>query len=205
MKILVACERSGKVRDALIAKGHDAMSCDLHPSDRPGPHYQGDVRGILYGKWDGLIAFPDCRYLCNSGSKHLYTGMKKINGICPVRWARLVAAARFFNLLWNADHILKRAIENSIMHCHAKAKIGQQTQVIQPHHHGHKEMKATCLWLHGLPKLERSNDVGPPPKDPIERRKWAVVHRMPPGPDRERKRSETYQGIADAMADQWFV
>jgi len=204
MKLLVACEESGRVRDALAVRGHYAMSCDLLSSQRQGLHYKGDIRDILSYDWDGLIAFPECRYLCNSGSKHLYIGMKKINGRNLGRWAKMEVAAEFFNMLRNADHIPLRAIENSIMHCHAKALVGQQTQVIQPWHHGHKEMKATCLWLEGLEPLVRSNDVGPPPKDPEERKKWAVCHRMAPGPDRERLRAETKQGVADAMAEQWF-
>lgn len=206
MRILVACERSGKVRDALIARGHDATSCDLHPSDRPGPHHQGDVLEILDDGWDGLIAHPVCKRLANSGSKHLYRGMNKRNGRDPIKWREMEEGAEFFRRFLYAD-IPLIAVENPIIHCHAKELIGmEQTQVIQPWHHGHKEMKATCLWLRGgLKRLERSNDVGPPPKDMIERRKWAVVHRMSPGPERERKRSETYQGIADPMADQWFL
>ena len=204
MKILVACEREGKVRDALIAKGHNAWSCDLHPTARPGPHIQDNVLNHLDDGWDGLIAFPVCRYLCNSGVKHLYLGMKKVNGRDPVRWEKMRRGARFFKVFLDAD-IPMRAVENPVMHGHAKSlDIGQQTQLIQPWQHGHREMKATCLWLVGLPKLEPTNIVGPPPKDPEERKKWAVIHRMAPGPERERLRSETYQGIADAFADQWF-
>lgn len=204
MKILVACERSGKVRDALIKRGHNAVSCDLHPSDRAGPHIRGNVLNHIDSGWDGMIAFPTCRYLCNSGAKHLYRGMKKVNGRDPVRWSKMKEGAEFFRELLYAD-IELIAVENPIMLGHAKKLVGgSQTQIIQPWHHGHREMKATCLWLYGLPPLVRSNDVGPPPKDPEERKKWAVVHRMTPGPERERLRSETYQGIADAMADQWF-
>lgn len=204
MKALVACERSGKVREALRKVGVDAISCDITPADDGSPHHhQGDVLAILDQGWDLMIAHPPCTYLSNSGAKHLYRGMNKENGVCFDRWGKMVDAAKFFRDLMEAP-IPRICIENPIMHGHGKMLIGyQQTQTIQPWYFGHKEVKATCLWLKGLLGLRPSDNVGPPPKDPEEMKLWAKVHRMPPGPDRQRLRSETYQGIAEAIAVQW--
>lgn len=194
MRVLVGCEFSGKVRDTFIARGHDAMSCDLLPTEAPGPHHQGDIAGILGDRWDMLIAFPTCTYMANSGSKHLYKGMKKTNGIDQERWRSMEAAAAFFRKLWGCK-IPQIAIENPIMHGHAKTLIGvSQTQIIQPWQFGHGETKATCLWLKNLPLLQPTNIVSG---------REARIHRMPPSKDRGKKRSTTYQGIADAMAEQW--
>ena len=203
MKVLVACEFSGVVRDAFKARGHDAMSCDLEPTESPGKHYQGDVLDILDDDWDLLIAHPPCTFLSNSSSKHLYIGMKKTEGRSLDRWEKMKAAALFFRLLLRAP-IKRKAIENPIIHYHAADLIGRrQDQIIQPWEHGHKEMKATCLWLENLPLLKETNNVGPPPKDPEERKAWARVHRMPPGPERQKERSRTLSGIAEAFAEQW--
>jgi len=203
MKVLVACEFSGTVRDAFLARGHDALSCDLLPSEAPGPHYQGDVFDVIGRGWDMMIAHPPCTYLANSGAKHLYRDMKKANGRCPDRWARMREGAEFFRRLLAAP-IQRKAIENPIMHGHAARIIGvRPSQIIQPWQFGHREMKATCLHLEGLPPLVPTNIVGPVPLNPEARKRWAKVHRMPPGPDRWKKRSLTYSGIADAMASQW--
>ena len=204
MKILVACEMSGRVRDAFRAKGHDAWSCDIEDTiANPRWHIKDDVLNHLDEGWDMMIGHPVCRYLANSGAKHLYLGMKKENGPCPERWKNMRKAAEFFLKLWNAP-IAKVAIENPIMHCHAKRLIGmKQTQLIQPWHFGHRKMKATCLWIRGLSQLSPTDIVGPPPKAPEERKAWAEVHRMAPSADREMKRSLTYQGIANAMSEQW--
>lgn len=202
MKALVSCEFSGKVRDALIARGIDAMSCDLLPTERPGPHYQGDVRDILDQPWDILVAHPPCTYLANSGAKHLYVGGKKENGLAMERWYSLDAAARFFRLHLEARHIPRRVIENPIPHRHAVTRIGRKAdQIVQPWQFGHKEMKATCLWLEGVEPIKPTNIVGPPPVDGMERRAWAKVHRAPPSADRWKIRSETYDGIAEALAE----
>lgn len=196
MKILVACEYSGRVRDAFIAMGHDAISCDLLPTETEGPHYQGDVFDIINNGFDMMIAHPPCTYLANSGAKHLYAGMKKENGRNEDRWQKMKEGAVFFKRLLDAD-IPKIAIENPIMIGHAKKIIGQsQSQVIQPWQFGHGETKATCLWLKGLPKLQ--------PTDIVEGRE-ARVHMLPPSEDRWKLRSTTYQGIANAMAQQWGV
>jgi len=203
MKALVSCEFSGKVRDALIARGIDAISCDLLPTERPGPHYQGDVRDIIDDDWDILVAHPPCTYLANSGAKHLYAGGKKENGLALQRWYGLDAAAAFFRLHLGASHIPKRIVENPIPHSHAVARIGRKAdQIVQPWQFGHKEMKATCFWLEGVDPITPTNIVGPPPKCEVERRQWAKVHRAPPSADRWKIRSMTYDGIAKAIAAQ---
>ena len=202
-RVLVACEFSGRVRDAFIAAGHDAMSCDLLPTESPGPHYQGDVRDLLNEPWDLLIAHPPCTYLANSGVRWLYGG--KGTTPDPERWYEMEQAAMFF-----AEFLLtavpRVAVENPIMHRHGRDLIlGTQViggpwatpdliQTIQPWQFGHGETKATQLWLRGLPPLEPTNIV----PERVQR-----VHLMPPGPDRWKERSRTYEGIAAAMASQW--
>lgn len=200
MRILIAMECSGRVRDAFLARGHDAVSCDLKPTMRPGPHYQGDVLDILYDRWDAMIAHPVCRYLTNSGNKHLYKGWKKENGRDEARWRLMRKAAKFFMLFDRADHIPLRAVENPIMHCHAVKIIGRRAdQYIQPWMFGSPFQKATGLHLHGFPKLvpERTK-AGYAPGEIKQ-----AVFLMPPSPDREALRSMTDPNIARAMAEQW--
>ncbi|KYG28154.1 hypothetical protein [Alkalihalobacillus trypoxylicola] len=194
MKVLVACEYSGTVRDAFIARGHDAMSCDLLDSDSSGPHYKGDVFDIINDGWDLMIAHPPCTYLSNSGVTWLYKQKE--------RWKKMIEGAVFFRKL-RESNISKIAVENPIMHKYAKQIIGaEQTQVIQPWMFGHMEQKATCLWLKGLPPLIPTNDVKEEmmklPKVKRER-----IHYLPPSKDRGKIRSKTYEGIAQAMASQW--
>lgn len=195
MKVLVACEFSGTVRDAFLAKGHDAVSCDLLPTDKSGPHYQGDVFDIINDNWDLMIAHPPCTYLCNSGVSWLYSK--------PGRWENMKESALFFKSLLEVEHIPRIAVENPIMHKYAKQIIGvTQTQLIQPYMFGNMERKATCLWLKGLPKLEETENV----KDEMEKlpkNKQQRLHYAPPSKDRWKIRSKTYDGIAKAMADQW--
>lgn len=195
MKILVACEYSGRVRDAFIKKGHDAMSCDLLETDESGPHYTGDVTDILGQGWDMLIAHPPCTYLTNSGVCWLHKD--------PNRWALLDEGAAFFKMLLTAD-IGKIAVENPIMHKYAKERIGgvKQTQVVQPWMFGHTEQKATCLWLKGLQPLLPTNNVKEAMMK-LDKRERQRLHYLPPSKDRWKLRSTTYQGIADAMAEQW--
>jgi len=195
MKVLIACEYSGTVRDAFIQLGHDAMSCDLLPTDAPGPHYQGDVREILNDGWDLMIAHPPCTYMTNSGVVWLHKD--------PARWAKLDEAAAFFFVLLNAP-IPRIAIENPIMHKYAKERIGgiKQTQVIQPWMFGHTEQKATCLWLKGLPALTPTNNVKQEMLQ-LPARERQRLHYLPPSSDHWKIRSQTYQGIANAMAQQW--
>jgi len=180
MKVLIACEYSGRVRDAFIKIGHEAMSCDLLPTDVPGPHYQGSVLDILNDGWDLMIAHPPFTHLAVSGSRWFKDKIKE-----------QAEALDFVRFLLNAP-IEKIALENPISVI--SSKVRKPDQIIQPWQFGHGETKATCLWLKNLPKLTPTNIV-----DGREAR----VHKMPPSPDRWKLRSTTYQGIADAMAEQW--
>lgn len=190
MKVLVACEYSGRVRDAFIARGHDAMSCDLLPTEVPGPHHQGDVFDVIGDGWDLMVAHPPCTYLANSSVIWLMPGGVRNEE----RWAKMEQGAAFFRSLLEAP-IPRIAVENPIIHGHARRLIGAgQNQVVQPWQFGHGETKATCLWLKNLPPLMPTEVV-----DGREQRVW----RLPPGPDRWKERSRTFPGIAEAMADQW--
>jgi hypothetical protein len=193
--VLVACEYSGAVRDAFIAAGHDAMSCDLLPTDVPGPHYQGDARDVLGDGWDLMIAHPPCTYLTNSGVAWLHKDL--------LRWALLDDGAAFFRLLLEAP-VPRIAVENPIMHKYARERIGgvQYSQIVQPWMFGHPESKATCLWLKNLPNLQPTNDVREEMKRlPVSEQQR--LHWLPPSKDRWKLRSTTYPGIAAAMAAQW--
>lgn len=186
MRVLVACEYSGRVRDAFISRGHEAVGCDLLPTDSPGPHVVGDVLTVIADGWDLMVAHPPCTYLCNSGVCWLHKD--------PNRWARMREGAEFFKALLNAP-IPRIAVENPIMHKYAKEIIGaDKTQVVHPWQHGHGESKATCLWLKGLPPLMPTNIV----EGRVQR-----LHRLPPSENRWKLRSTTYSGIAAAMAAQW--
>lgn len=186
MKVLVACEFSGVVREAFRKKGHEAWSCDIINSPEDSYHHiKGDVKHYLNVGWDLMIAHPPCTYLCNSGVRWLHEQ--------EGRWEKMKEACEFFDLLWNAP-INKVCIENPIPHGYAKQSMGLYHQKIQPWQFGHGETKATCLWLKSLPKLKPTN---------IVEGREARIHKMSPGKDRGMKRSITYQGIADAMADQW--
>jgi hypothetical protein len=180
LRVLVACEYSGTVRDAFIRAGHDAMSCDLLPTENDGPHYRGDVRDVLADGWDLMIAHPPCTHLAVSGA----------------RWFKDKAeeqadAIEFFMQLARAN-VTRVCIENPV--CIMSRLWRKPDQIVQPWQFGHGETKATCLWLRGLPKLT--------PTKIVEGREHRV-HRMPPGPDRWKERSRTYAGIAEAMASQW--
>ena len=183
MKVLVACEYSGRVRDAFNALGHDAMSCDLLPTEVPGPHYQGDVRDVIDYPWDLMIGHPPCTHLSVSGARHFEA--KRMDG-------RQQAAVSFFMWLARQAHIPRIAIENPV--CIMSSLWRKPDQTLQPWQFGHGEVKATCLWLKGLRPLVPTNIV-----DGREPR----VHRMPPGPDRWKERSRTFEGVAEAMAHQW--
>ncbi len=196
MRVLVACEYSGRVRRAFAAKGHDAWSCDMLESEDGSPnHIQGDALEVIASQqWDMMIAHPPCTYLTNSGVCHLHKD--------PSRWAKLDDAAAFFLALWNAPIKLK-AIENPIMHKYARERVGvDKSQVIQPWMFGHMETKATCLWLSGLPILMPTLDVRAPMMR-LPKRERERLHYLSPGPNRWKERSRTYEGIAQAMADQW--
>lgn len=195
MKVLVACEYSGRVRDAFIARGHDAISCDLLPTDSPGPHYQGDVFDIINNGFDLLIAHPPCTYLSSSGMHWTTRGLRD---------QQLTEdAAEFFLRLWSAD-IVKKAIENPIGIM--SKRLRKPDQYIQPYNYGHDASKKTCLWLDGLPKLQSTKFIQPRQANGLPR--WGNQtdtgqNRLPPSEQRAKIRSATYQGWADAMAEQW--
>jgi hypothetical protein len=190
MKVLIACEFSGTVRDAFLRRGHEAMSCDLLPTETEGPHYQGDVRDVLDYPWDLMIAHPPCTDLAVSGAA--WFAKKRMVGAQQ-------ASASFFMKLAKAD-IPRIAIENPV--CIMSRLWRKPDQILQPWMFGHTEQKATCLWLKGLKPLQPTKNVHQEmmtlPKNKRER-----LHYLPPSADRWKLRSETYQGIADAMADQW--
>ena len=190
MRVLVACEYSGAVRDAFISAGHDAMSCDLLPTDAPGPHYQGNVFDVIDGCWDLMIAHPPCTDLAVSGAAWFKD--KKLDG-------RQAASISFFMKLIKAD-IPMIAVENPV--CIMSSLYRKPDQIIQPYMFGHKETKATCLWLKGLPLLKSTNDVKAETMALPENERMRL-HYLPPGPDRWKERSKTFSGIADAMATQW--
>lgn len=182
MKILVACEFSGVVRRAFRARGHDAWSCDLLPSERPGKHIQGDVRAVLWQSWDLMVAFPPCTHLAVSGARW-FAGKER----------EQAEALDFVRTLLNAP-IPRIAIENPVSII--STRIRKPSQVIQPWMFGCGEVKATCLWLKNLPKLKPTRIVPG---------RLARVHFEPPSPERWMNRSRTYSGIADAMATLWGV
>lgn len=182
MKVLVACEYSGAVRDAFRSRDHDAMSCDLLPTDAPGPHYEGDMFDLDLSTFDLLIAFPPCTHLAVSGAR--WFPEKRADG-------RQQAALAFVRRIMAAP-VDRIAIENPVSII--STAIRKPDQTIQPWQYGHGEVKRTCLWLKGLPLLT--------PTDIVEGRE-PRVWKLPPGPDRWKERSKTFPGIAAAMADQW--
>ena len=195
-RVLVACEYSGAVRDAFIRAGHYAASCDILPSESPlGDHYQCDVLDILDHGWDLMIAHPPCTYLCASG---LHWNKRR-----PERAQQTEDALDFVRRLLDAP-IDRIALENPIG-C-ISTRIRKPDQTIQPHQFGHDASKATCLWLKGLPLLTPTDQIAPRLVD--GRKRWgnqtdSGQNKLPPSADRWKIRSETYQGIAEAMANQW--
>ena len=180
MKVLVACEYSGRVRDAFTAKGHDAISCDLLETELPGKHYKGDIKDIIFDGFDLMIAHPPCTHLAVSGSRHFWRKEKEQK-----------EALDFVRFLMDAP-IKRWCLENPVSVISSRIRPSDQT--IQPYMFGHGETKATCFWLKNLPLLKPTKYVeGREPKVWLE----------PPGPNRWKNRSRTYQGIADAMAEQW--
>ena len=192
MRVLVACEYSGRVRDALIRRGHDAVSCDLLPTDAPGPHIEGDVLPHLADGWDMMIAFPPCTHLAVSGAKHF--AAKRADG-------RQQQGIAFFLALANAP-IPRIAIENPVGIMSSIYR--KPDQIIQPYEHGHEATKTTCLWLRGLPPLTPTKVVGKGARHVTKGgNSLPAWYNLPPSPDRWKIRSATFQGIANAMADQW--
>lgn len=183
MLILVACEMSGRVKQAFQKKGHRVISCDLKEGAGVRTHYQGNVKDILQFPYDLIIAHPPCTYLCNSGVRWL-----KDN---PERWNQMLNARDFFMLFYN--HPCKKiCIENPIPHKYTG--LPEYTQIIQPFEHGHTEMKSTCLWLKGLPELL--------PRRLMKKHNQSLW-RLSPGENRSEQRSKTFYGIARSMAEQW--
>lgn len=201
MRVLIACEYSGVVRDAFIARGHDAVSCDLLPTDAPGPHREGDVMDIIGDGWDLMVAHPPCTFLCSAGAKHLYmldergvSTLRDENGERipnPARIADRDASVEFVRALMEAP-IPRVAVENP--QGMLSSLYRKPDQYIQPWEFGHGETKKTGLWLKGLPLLM--------PTDIVTGRADRI-HKMPPSAERWKLRSITYAGIAEAMADQW--
>ena len=194
MRVLIACESSGIVREAFRARGHVAMSCDMKPSEQGGMHYQGDVRDVIHACWDLMVAHPPCTHLSVSGAAHFE--QKIIDG-------RQQSAASFFMELARAD-IPLIAIENPV--CIMSSVWREPDQIVQPYQFGHDASKATCLWLKGLPPLKPTKFIEARYVDGKPR--WSNQtdsgqNKLPPSEDRATERSRTYQGIAEAMAEQW--
>jgi hypothetical protein len=187
MRVLVACEYSGRVRDAFIAHGHNAISCDLLPTDAPGPHHEGDVLPLLREPWDLVIAHPPCTRLCNSGVRWLHERNL---------WEDMEQAAGFFVACLNANAKMV-AVENPVMHRYARTIIGEAPSfTVQPWQFGDPAKKRTCFWTRNLPPLKPTSEMTAADAKPD-------CHYASPGPDRWKLRSTTYRGIANAMAQQW--
>lgn len=201
MNVLIACEFSGVVREAFRAKGHNAWSCDLLPSDDNSDfHIESDVSDYLDEGWDLMIAHPPCTYLCNSGVRWLFLPKDysdEDETKVFKRWNDLEKATEFFNSLYNAP-IRKICVENPIPHKYSK--LPKHTQTIQPWQFGHDASKRTCLWLKGLPNLEPTEVIT---KDRYANQTPSGQNNLGPSKDRWKERSKTYQGIANAMASQW--
>ena len=205
IRVLIGCERSGVVRNAFLERGFDAWSCDLESADdRSNRHFQCDIREVLDDDWDFLaVMHPPCTRLCNSGVRWLSKPPK--GKTLEQMWAELNEGAALFSDCWNA-HIPHKAVENPVMHKHAKALIKNfepAAQHVQPWWFGDPAFKSTGLYLRGLPELVATNRLTPPNKDTDDYKAWSAIHRAPPGAERSRIRSQTFPGIASAMADQW--
>lgn len=182
MRVVILGERFGRIRDAFIKRGHDAWSCDLAPTEVEGPHFQCDMFEVIGMGWDLVIAHPDCTYLTVAGNRW-YAGTKKRKD-----------AIKFVEKIWNYPGIEKLMIENPVSVLSTQSCLGKPSQYIHPWQFGHGETKKTCLWLRGLPVLVPTNIV-----EGREQRVW----KMSPSENRRMERSKTYQGWADAMAEQW--
>lgn len=205
LRVLVGCETSGTVRRAFAALGHDAWSCDLLPADDGSNHHiRGDVRDVLNDGWDLLaVLHPPCTRLCNSGVRWL--SVPPPGRTEEEMWAELDDGAALFSACWNAP-IERVCVENPVMHKYAKARIANfkpAAQTVQPWMFGDPAFKGTGLYLRNLPKLRPTNRLEPPKAGTDEHKAWSAIHRHPPGPERWKVRSKTFQGIADAMASQW--
>lgn len=204
-KVLIGCETSGRVRNAFLARGHDAWSCDLLPAeDGSNRHIVADIRDLLNDGWDLLaVMHPPCTRLCNSGVRWLHTpppGRTRTE-----MWSELDEGAALFGACWKAP-IARVGIENPIMHRHARERLPDdlpRPQIVQPWHFGDPAFKATGFYTRNLPDLIATDRLVPPAPGTPEHKAWSGVHRAPPGPNRWKLRSRTFPGIANALADQW--
>jgi hypothetical protein len=224
LRVLIGCETSGRMRRAFSELGHDAWSCDILPSvDGSNRHIVGDIRDLLNDGWDLLtVMHPPCTRLCNSGVRWLSEPPTKLNETFSLSdreaylamgreerlnfmWAELDKGAALFSDCWNAP-IPRVAVENPVMHRHAKERIVNfqpAAQTVQPWWFGERAFKGTSFYLRGLPKLSATNRLSPPKAGTAEHKEWSKIHRAPPSPDRWKIRSETFDGIARAAAAQW--
>lgn len=203
MKIIVACEESQRVCIAFRNRGHEAYSCDLKDCSGGHPewHLKGDCFQYIDDSYDLMIAHPVCKRLTNAGVRWLSVAPNGKNLV--EMWCELYKASNFYLKLRNSP-INKKAIENPIFHCYAAMYLGNPNRyIVQPHYFGEKAFKATGFELHNLPPLKRTHYLQIPKKGSEEYKKWSFIHRMPPGPNREKLRSKTFQSIANAMAEQW--
>ena len=203
MRVLVACEESQAVTIEFRKRGHEAYSCDIDPCTGGYPewHIQGDALEVINQDWDLMIAHPPCTRLTNAGVRWLSVPPK--GRTLTSMWKELFDGAEFYKALRDCG-IPKIAIENPVMHLHAKELINPgKRQVVQPWYFGDEAFKATGFELIGLPELKDTNRLTPPKPGTDEHKEWSWIHRMPPGPDRARLRSKTFPGIAKAMAEQW--
>jgi len=195
MKVLVACEFSGTVRDAFIKAGHDAWSCDIIETEKPGPHYKEDaLKAIKRKKWDLLIAHPPCTFLSNAGGHYLKNN--------PERMKQMKRAARFFNQLLTAD-IERIVIENPVQHGPARALIRKYDQIIQPHYFGEPEKKTICLWVKGLPLLQPTRHIEVRPRKTYQKTNGRPYNVYFHNGKNSKERARFFQSIAKAMAQQW--
>lgn len=223
-KVLIGCETSGVMRRAFAARGHDVWSCDLLPAeDGSNRHIRGDVRDHLHDDWDLLIvAHPPCTRLCNSGVRWLHEPPKNAPADATkaeraawpgmgrderraIMWRLLDEGAALFSACWQAP-VPRIAVENPVMNPHGRARLPgdlSRPQIVQPWWFGEPFFKATGFYLRGLPHLSPTNRLTPPRPGTEEHKRWSAVHRAPPGPDRWKIRSRTFEGVADACADQW--
>lgn len=204
-RVLIGCESSGVMRRAFAALGHDAWSCDLLPADDGSNHHiRGDVRDHLADGWDLLVVcHPPCTRLCNSGVRWLHN--PPAGRTVADMWAELGDGVALFTACWRAP-VARVAVENPVMHRHARDRMPSdlpRPQIVQPWWFGDPAKKATGFYLRGLPPLVATNRLPLPVRGSDEDKRWQAVHRAPPGPDRWKFRSRTFDGIAAACAAQW--
>ena len=197
MEVLILCEYSGTVRDAFIKQGHDAISCDILPTDTEGPHHTGDCFDMLNQEWDLIIAHPPCTHLAVSGNAHYGEGTKG--------YAKRIEAAQWTQRLWERCNQVsnKVAFENPVSVLARLTSLPKATQYVQPYEYGHPESKKTGLWLQNLPRLEPTDVIQKPDCGYWGNQTQSGQNKLGPSLDRWKIRSKTYQGIADAMANQW--